>query len=249
MTNQTRRPLMVANWKMYKTIPEACEFVLDFLPLVQDTANEVVICPPATAIAVLESVLSETNIALGAQNLYPKPEGAFTGELSPQMLLDAGATYCILGHSERRGYFAETDVLVAEKTQAALNAGLMPIVCIGESLEQRESGQTLAVLRESLIASLAGVEPTAQLVIAYEPIWAIGTGKVATPQDAEEAIAYIRSVLSEIWGETAQTVRILYGGSVKPENIAEIIACPNIDGALVGGASLAAESFALIANS
>lgn len=248
MKEIVRWPLYAANWKMYKTSSEAEAFMQEFLPLLGDHDNEVVICPAATLLAVVAQAATGSCVVVGAQNMHWQTEGAFTGELSAAMLKDAGASYCIVGHSERRQLFHEQAADVAKKAQAALAAELTPIICLGETLEQRESGQTLQVLHDDLQASLAGIAPTVQVVIAYEPVWAIGTGQVATPQDAEEACAHIRASLREIWGELADAVRILYGGSVKPGNIEALMACPNVDGALVGGASLNAESFAAIAN-
>lgn len=247
MRAQERQPLLAANWKMYHTSAEATAFMRDLPPLLADNGKQVVICPPATLLPLLAQSRNE-RLEIGTQNIHWQAEGAFTGEISAAQAVDAGATWCICGHSERRQYFAETAEQVAWKSAAALAAGLKPIVCVGESLEQRQSGRALQVLHDDIQASLAGVEPTPQLVVAYEPVWAIGTGQVATPQDAEEAIAHLRAAVAEIWGETAQQVRILYGGSVKPANISALMACPNIDGALVGGASLQAQSFAQIVN-
>jgi triosephosphate isomerase len=243
-----RQQVLAANWKMYKSAAEAQAFAGEFLPLLQENAAQIIICPPATLLAELRWQFAGSRVAVGAQNIHWENEGAYTGEISAAMAADAGAAFCLCGHSERRQYFGESAPTVALKTAAALKAGLIPIVCVGESLQQRESGQTLQFLHDDMQASLSGVTPTPGLLIAYEPVWAIGTGRVATPQDAEQAIAHLRAALSEIWGELARQVRILYGGSVKPDNIGALLACPNIDGALVGGASLSATSFAAIVN-
>jgi triosephosphate isomerase len=185
---------------------------------------------------------------LGGQNIYWENEGAYTGEISAAQAADAGAAYCLAGHSERRRFFGESAQMVSLKAASAFQAGLTPIICVGESLAQREKKQTLPFLHKDILYSLKGIAPDQQLIIAYEPVWAIGTGLVATPQDAEEAIAHIRATLAGIWGDVALKVRILYGGSVKPDNIGAMLVCPNIDGALVGGASLDAHSFAAIIN-
>jgi len=233
---------------MYKTLEEGRAFAQEFLPLLADNAAEVIICPPLTLLGELRQQFTGSRVKLGVQNIYWENEGAYTGEISAAQAADSGATYCLTGHSERRQHFGETAATVALKAAAALKAGLVPIVCVGETLPERESGQTLALLHDDVIASLSGIAPQANLIIAYEPVWAIGTGKVATPQDAEEAIAHLRASVAEIWGEMAQKLRILYGGSVKPDNIAALLNCENIDGALVGGASLNAQSFAAIVN-
>ncbi|MCL1975182.1 MAG: triose-phosphate isomerase [Firmicutes bacterium] len=242
-----RERLIVANWKMYKTAAEAQRFIQDFLPLLHDTA-QAIICPPITLLSKMHSLCAGSRIVLGVQNIYWENEGAYTGEISAMQALDAGAAYCLTGHSERRQFFNESAHMVALKTTAALKAGLKPIVCVGENFTQRENGQTLQILHDDILASLKGIEATKCLTIAYEPVWAIGTGQVATPQDAEEAIAHLRACLAEIWGELAAEIPILYGGSVKPDNISALLACPNIDGALVGGASLSAAGFAAIVN-
>jgi triosephosphate isomerase len=233
---------------MYKTMAEARAFAVEFLPLLQENAAQIIICPPATLLAELQLLFAGSRVALGAQNIHWENEGAYTGEISACQAVDSGATFCLCGHSERRQYFGESASIVALKTASALKAGLIPIVCVGESLAQRESGQTLQFLHDDIQASLSGVEPNPSLMIAYEPVWAIGTGRVATPQDAEQAIAHLRIALAEIWGQTALQTRILYGGRVKPDNIGALLACPNIDGALVGGASLCAQSFATMVN-
>lgn len=243
-----RQQVLAANWKMYKTREEAISFVREFLPLLQANTAETIICPPATLLHDLQILLTGSRVKLGAQNIHWETEGAYTGEISAAMALDAGATYALCGHSERRQYFGENSATVALKARAALAAGLVPIVCVGETLQQRQSGQALTVLHDDLLASLAGIEAEPNLIVAYEPVWAIGTGQVATPADAEAAIAHIRASLTEIWSKAAQQTRILYGGSVKPDNSGELLACPNIDGALVGGASLDAAKFAAIVN-
>lgn len=243
-----RQQVIAANWKMYKTTQEAWEFAKELLPLLKENEAQVIVCPPATLLAGLRVHFAGSRVTLGAQNIHWEDEGAYTGEISAAQVADAGAAFCLCGHSERRQYFGESAATVALKAAAALNECLTPIVCVGESLHQRESGQTLPFLHDDIQASLSGIEPNPILLIAYEPVWAIGTGRVATPQDAEEAIAHIRASLAEIWGDTAYEVSILYGGSVKPDNIGALLACPNIDGALVGGASLSAASFAVIVN-
>ena len=241
-----RKPIIAGNWKMYKTIAEALEFA-DAVKNDSDTENvEAVICAPFTIIKDLKAALKGTNIKLGAQNFHYEDEGAFTGEVSAKMLLEIGAEYVIVGHSERRQYFNETDETVNLKVKKALSTGLTPIICVGESLEQREQGVTGKVITEQIEAALVTVSPEEALktVIAYEPIWAIGTGKTATSTQANEACMQIREKLSKIYGEdTSQRIRIQYGGSVKPGNIKEIMSQSDIDGALVGGASLVAEDY------
>jgi triosephosphate isomerase len=244
----TRAPYLAANWKMHKTVGEASEFIDELLPAVEGAAAELVVCPPFTALhAVVERCRGGT-VRVAAQNMHEEPSGAFTGEVSAAMLVDAGADAVILGHSERRELFGESDEALARKLPAALAAGLEPILCVGESEEARDAGQTEAVLERQLQADLAGLEAAAiaGVVIAYEPIWAIGTGRTATPEQAQEAIAFIRDVLRER-GAEADRVRIIYGGSVKPANAAELLAQDDIDGALVGGASLEPAEFAAIA--
>jgi triosephosphate isomerase (TIM) len=245
-----RKKLLAANWKMYKTPAQAQEFVRAFVPLVKDLSrDEVALCPPALCIPALVNELKGTSIGVGAQNMYWEKEGAFTGELSAPMLIAAGCTHVIIGHSERRQYFGETDASVNKKLEAALEAGLTPIVCVGEVLEERESGITDDVLRRQCTVAFRGIsgEKAAKLTVAYEPVWAIGTGKTATPQIAAEAHSVIREQAAKAFGdEVASKLRILYGGSVKPENASALMAEAEIDGALVGGASLDAKSFAAI---
>ena len=242
---------MAGNWKMYKTPAETRAFFEKFRPLVENvTEREVVICPPFTNLEAAAGAAKGTRIHVGAQNLYWAKEGAFTGEISGRMILDCGCSHVIIGHSERRQYFGETDETVLKKTVAALEAGLAPIVCVGERLEQREAGETATVLQGQFQGGIAGLSPEqfAKIVIAYEPVWAIGTGKTATPEIAAEAHAVIRAAARAKFGAAADAVRILYGGSVKPDNTATLMAKDDIDGVLVGGASLEAESFGKIVN-
>ncbi|WP_406677615.1 triose-phosphate isomerase [Moorella sp. ACPs] len=245
-----RRPIIAGNWKMHNTTEKARELVTLLRPLVGATDVEVVVCPPFTAIAATVNAAAGSNISVGAQDLFWEDEGAYTGEVSAPMLKDLGCRYVIIGHSERRQYFGETDATVNKKLHAALRHGLVPIVCVGETLAEREAGKTLDVVRRQVQEGLKelAAEQVATLVVAYEPVWAIGTGRTATAADAQEVIAFIRETLSAMYGEKAQATRIQYGGSVKPENIAELMAQPDIDGALVGGASLDAISFAAIVN-
>ena len=244
-----RRPILAANWKMHKTAAEARAFAAAFAPLVADAAGvDVVLAPPFTALAALGPALAGTAIALAGQNVHPEPQGAYTGEVSAAMLRELGCRYGIVGHSERRTLFGETSAFVARKAAALLREGIRPIVCVGESLEEREAGRTPAVIDAQIRESLEGLpaERAAELVVAYEPIWAIGTGKTATPALAQEVNARIRAALRARFGGGADAIRIQYGGSVKPENAAELMAQPDIDGALVGGASLEPESFSRI---
>jgi triosephosphate isomerase len=244
-----RLPIIAGNWKMYKTIEETVEFTTSLKGLLKDVPDskvEIVICPPFVNLQAAGTIIKGSNIKLGAQNLYPKQEGAFTGEISPLMLRSAGCSYVIIGHSERRQYFNETNEFINEKVKITLEYGMNPIICVGEKLEEREKGLTFDIIKDHVVNGLKGIprEKVQNVVIAYEPVWAIGTGKNATPQQAEEVHKYIRQLLSELYDEqTSQTIRIQYGGSVKPENIKELMKCENIDGALVGGASLKADSF------
>ncbi|HEX2097057.1 MAG TPA: triose-phosphate isomerase [Solirubrobacterales bacterium] len=242
-----RTPYLAANWKMHKTVAEAGEFVDALLPRIAATQHDVVICPPFTALTAVVERRYGTAIKVAAQNMHEEETGAFTGEVSAGMLVELDVEAVVLGHSERRQHFNETDEALSRKVPAALAAGLEPILCVGESEEARDAEQTDAVLVTQLTADLVDVEPTriSDVVIAYEPIWAIGTGRTATPEQAQETIAFIRDVLRER-GAAADRVRILYGGSVKPGNAAELLAQPDIDGALVGGASLDPEDFAAI---
>jgi triosephosphate isomerase (TIM) len=243
-----RRPLLAAHWKMHKTVAEMRRFVEELLPRVGEAPADVALCAPFTALGQLVEALRGSGVLALAQNVHEDPSGAFTGEVSVPMLQELGVDGVVLGHSERREHFAETDAALARKVPAVLDAGLLPLLCIGETESEREAGETEAKVRRQVEEDLAGVpdERLAGVVIAYEPIWAIGTGKVATPQQAQEAIAFIRTVLSERSPERAERVRILYGGSVKPDNARELLALPDVDGALVGGASLEPDSFAEI---
>jgi triosephosphate isomerase (TIM) len=245
-----RKKLMAANWKMYKTPDQTRDFFRDFLPLVEKhDRDEIAVCPPFVNVPAAVEAARGSNIAIGAQNMYWEKEGAFTGEISTGMLLCVGCTHVIIGHSERRQYFGETDDTVNLKLKAALEAGLVPIVCVGEVLEEREAGLTEDVLRRQCLRAFHAIsgKKAAKLVIAYEPVWAIGTGKTATPQLASEAHQVIRSEAGKALGEElAENLRILYGGSVKPENAKALMSEAEIDGALVGGASLDAKSFAAI---
>lgn len=245
-----RTPILAANWKMHKTQGEAVRFAQAFLPLVKDaTAVEIVLAPPFTALARVGEALAGSNVALAAQNVNPEPQGAFTGEISAAMLADLGCRYAIVGHSERRSLYGEDDAFVARKARALLERGIRPIVCVGETLAQREAGQTFPVIGAQLEGSLAEIAPerAPEVVIAYEPVWAIGTGRTATPAMAQEVHAFVRERLAGRFRAAAQAIRIQYGGSVKPENVDDLMAQPDIDGALVGGASLDPEAFARIA--
>ena len=244
-----RRPILAANWKMHKTVGEALDFVEGLLPLIGDLDQvEVVLAPPFTALDRVGQRLAGTAVALAGQNLNPAEQGAFTGEVSAAMLADLGCRYAIVGHSERRSLYGEGDALVASKAAALLARGLRPIVCVGETLEQREAGGTFDVVGNQLTGSLAEVPNGAEteLVVAYEPVWAIGTGRTATPETAQQVHAFIRGRLAVRFGEAGQQIRIQYCGSVKPENVDALMAQPDIDGALVGGASLDPEVFARI---
>jgi triosephosphate isomerase len=242
-----RTPYIAANWKMNKTVAEAAEFIDALLPRIAATQHDVVVCPPFTALQEVVERRRGTAVRVAAQNMHYDESGAFTGEISAPMLVELDVEAVVLGHSERRQFFGETDEALAKKVPAALAADLEPILCVGESEDARDAGQTEEVLERQLQADLAEVadEDVAKVVIAYEPIWAIGTGKVATAEQAQEACAFIRDVL-RARGAAADDVRILYGGSVKPGNAAELLALPDVDGALVGGAALVAEDFAAI---
>ena len=240
--------MIAGNWKMNCLGGEAAELAAAVVRGCGElSGREVVLAPPYTALAAVRDAVAGSAVALGAQDMYWEPAGAFTGEVSGPMLVDAGCSHVIVGHSERRQYFGSTDYTVAKKTAAALAAGLTPIVCVGETLEQREAGNTMQVIDHQVAGSLCEVAQGdfSSVVIAYEPVWAIGTGRTATPEQAEEVHGHIRTVLAGVTGagERAAQVRILYGGSVKPDNVDALMACPNIDGALVGGASLKAEDF------
>jgi len=245
-----RKKLMAANWKMFKNPEQTRVFFRDFLPLVGGhTRDEIVVCPPSIDLVVAVEAARGSHVAIGAQNLYWEKEGAYTGEICPGMLLDIGCTHVIIGHSERRQYFGETDDMVNFKLKAALEAGLTPIACVGEVLEEREANLTEDVLRHQCMRAFHAISSrkAAKLVVAYEPMWAIGTGKTATPQLASDAHELIRGETAKAFGEEfAANLRILYGGSVKPENVKALMAEEEIDGALVGGASLDPKSFAAI---
>jgi triosephosphate isomerase (TIM) len=245
-----RTPICAANWKMHKTRPEAAAFADELPPLVADEldAVEVFICSPFTALAPIVERLTDSEIRVAAQTMHFEDAGAFTGEISPRMLTDLGVDGVVVGHSERRQYFAETDEALARKVPAALAAGLAPILCVGETLDQREAGETGSVLRSQIGADLAdvGEDDLDRVVIAYEPVWAIGTGRNATAEQAAEAIGFIRSLIANRSESAAAAIRILYGGSVKPENAADVLSPDGIDGALVGGASLDPHDFAAI---
>jgi triosephosphate isomerase len=245
-----RKKLIAANWKMYKTPQQARDFCRAFIPLVSNhERDEIVLCPPFVDLAIVHDITKETNIWLGAQDVFWEKEGAYTGEISAQMLKMAGCTHVIIGHSERRQFFNETDDTVNKKLIAALNAGLIPIVCIGEQLAEREAGLTDDILRRQCQGAFREIarEQARRITIAYEPVWAIGTGKTATPEMAAAAHVTIRSELEQIFGaQAANAIRILYGGSVKCENCKSLLTHPEIDGALVGGASLDPAAFAAI---
>ncbi|WHE06535.1 triose-phosphate isomerase [Thermoanaerobacterium thermosaccharolyticum] len=246
-----RRPIIAGNWKMHMTPSEAVNLVNELKPLVADTDVEVVVIPPFVDLVDVKKALDGSNIKLGAQNMHWEEKGAFTGEVSPLMLKEIGVEYVVIGHSERRQYFAETDETVNRKVKSALNHGLKPIVCVGETLSQREDGKAFDVVREQTKKALDGVLKTdvTNVVIAYEPIWAIGTGKTATSKDANDVIKVIRETIASIYDtSTANDVRIQYGGSVKPDNAKELMSESDIDGALVGGASLKAQDFTKIVN-
>jgi len=241
-----RRNLIAGNWKMYKTVAEAIALVEAIVKGAGGAPGDTLVAPPYTALAVAVAAAKGSPVAVAAQNMHFEKEGAFTGEVSAAMLLDLAVTHVILGHSERRQHFAETDAGVAKKTKVALDAGLVPISCLGETLAEREAGQTMDVVGRQLSAILDAVtaEEAKRVVIAYEPVWAIGTGKVATPEQAQEVHAFIRKRIAAKHGQpVADVLRVLYGGSVKPDNVKGLMALPDVDGGLVGGASLKADSF------
>jgi triosephosphate isomerase len=243
----SRKALIAANWKMYKTPAEAKAFVDAFLPLVAShSRDEIALFPSPVLLPTVVAACNASNVAVGAQNIHFAEEGAYTGETSIGQLIAVGGTHTLIGHSERRQYFAETDEIVNKKLHTALKHGIIPIVCIGEVLEEREAGKTASVLQTQINGAFAGItaEAAAPIVIAYEPVWAIGTGKTATPEIAEDAHKVIRIEIEKLLGaEAAAAMRILYGGSVKPDNVTALMAQPDIDGALVGGASLKPDSF------
>jgi triosephosphate isomerase len=248
----SRKPFIAGNWKMFKTGSEATDFIKDFIPLVESwEKSQIALATPFTALSDAVKAASGFSLIIGAQNLHWESEGAFTGEVSAKMILATGATMVILGHSERRQLFGDTDEWVAKKIEAALEAGLFPIVCVGETLTDRKQGRTFNVLANQLTGCLAGLtdQSLANIVLAYEPVWAIGTGVTATVEQAQEAHAFIRGRLSrQSSPEAAAAIRILYGGSVKPDNARALLEQADIDGALVGGASLKPDSFAQIVN-
>lgn len=243
-----RKSLVAANWKMHKTISEAVKFVEELQKLVGSLDDrEVLIVPPFTALHAVGNALNRGDFFLGAQNCFWEEKGAYTGEISPVMLKDVGCSYVLVGHSERRNIFGETDEMISKKVKALLRAGLSPVLCVGEKLEEREAGQTFQVVERQLKEGLLdiNVQSLAKIVIAYEPVWAIGTGKTASPAQAQEVHTFIRSTIEKISGDksVAEGLRILYGGSVKPDNVDELMKEPDIDGLLVGGASLEVSSF------
>lgn len=246
-----RIPVIAGNWKLFKTIGESVALVDDLKPLVANIHGvEIVIAPVFTALSRVCDVAKGSNVLLAAQDCYWEEEGAFTGEVAPKQLKDAGCSHVIIGHSERRQYFGETDLSVNKKTKAAIAAGLTAIVCVGELLADREAGQTFSVIEAQIQGGLAGLEADSlkHVIVAYEPVWAIGTGKTASDAQAQEVHDFIRRLIASLFNQpVADTVRILYGGSVKPDNVKGLMSQPDIDGALVGGASLKAESFAAIA--
>jgi triosephosphate isomerase len=246
-----RKPIIAGNWKMHYTIEEAVKVAEELKPLVKDAKCDIVICAPYIHLPALVQTLKGTRIMVGAQNMHFEEKGAFTGEISPGMLEELGVTYVILGHSERRQYFNETDEAINKKLKAAFQHFLIPILCVGESLEQREEGQTVEVIKNQVVKALESLdaEDVKGIVVAYEPIWAIGTGKTATSEQANETIAAIRKMIEDLYGsEVSEAVRIQYGGSVKPSTIKEQMAMSDIDGALVGGASLLSKDFSEIVN-
>ncbi|MDH4230438.1 MAG: triose-phosphate isomerase [Nitrospirota bacterium] len=237
---------IAANWKLNKTIGETREFLRSFIPAVQNVTDvDIVVAPPFTSLSAAAEEIKDTNVQLSAQDLFWEEKGAYTGEISPLMLLDAGCKHVIIGHSERRQYFSEEDVIVNRKIKAAKKAGLGVIFCVGESLAEREAGKTFDVIKREVESGLAEVDSD-NLVVAYEPIWAIGTGKTASNEQAQEVHAFIRKILGNLYGDKAQGIRILYGGSVTPDNVDGLMACKDVNGALVGGASLKPDSFAKI---
>jgi len=252
MTTAYRRPVIAGNWKLNKTLSEATQTARDLKArLAGASTAEVIISPVFTALGSVRSALEGSAIGLAAQNVYPEDQGAFTGEVSAPLLRDVGCRYCIVGHSERRHLMGETDAAVHAKTKALLAHDLQPIICVGETLEEREAGATLKIVLGQLSAALADITPeqAEKGMIAYEPVWAIGTGRTASPSDAQNVHQAIRARVEETHGSAlARSLRILYGGSVKPANASDLLAQPDIDGALVGGASLVAESFAAIVN-
>jgi len=242
------KPLIAGNWKMYKTPSEAELFALELKKIPQQNDRDVLVCVPFPALVGVSRILKDSGIFVGAQNVYPAKEGAFTGEVSPLMIKDAGASFVICGHSERRQIFEETDQFISEKVKIVVDCGMTPILCVGETLQQNEEGKTFSVVESQLKIGLQHISSSLinNVVIAYEPVWAIGTGKNASPQQAQQVHLFIKRVLEKIYGGSSTMVRVLYGGSVKPENIDELMSQPDINGVLVGGASLKIESFSRI---
>jgi triosephosphate isomerase (TIM) len=247
-----RKPVIAGNWKLYKTNQEAADLVAKLIPDVKKNRDvEIVVAPVFTALTTVKAIIYGSNIMLSGQDCFWEKEGAFTGEVSPEFLVDAGCSHVIIGHSERRQFFGESDETVNKKIKAAIKAGLTVLFCIGETLGEREAGKTFDVLKKQVTGGLVGItkEQLKNAIIAYEPVWAIGTGKTANDEQAQEAHAFIRTLVAGLYNITAgDKIRILYGGSVKPENIKGLMAQPDIDGALVGGASLESESFSAIVN-
>ncbi len=243
-----RRPMIAGNWKMYKDLTEAVELTNGIKRGVYRIDNvDIVVCPPFTNLGEVSEMVLNSEVALGAQNCHWEKEGAYTGEVSVGMLKSVGCRYVIIGHSERRKYFGETDETVNKKLKASLAGGLIPIVCVGETLEEREASRTIEVVKTQVVGGLKGLgeEALEKLIIAYEPVWAIGTGKTATPEQAQEVHAMIRKLLADLYSkEFSSSIRVLYGGSVKPDNIEELMKAEDIDGGLIGGASLKADGFA-----
>jgi triosephosphate isomerase len=245
----TRRPVIAGNWKMYKTLAETRAFFDSLIPAIQDVEHcEIVVAPPFTALTTAVEEADGTRVAISAQDVFWEEQGAFTGEISVQMLVDAGCAYTIIGHSERRQYFGETDESVEKKTRSAIKGGLEAIVCVGETLAERDGGTALDVVRRQVRGGLGQLTEAdlSHIIVAYEPVWAIGTGRTATPEIAGEMHSEIRKIIAELYGASAGKIRILYGGSVKPDNIKALMQRDDIDGALVGGASLDPASFASI---
>ncbi|MFA5097288.1 MAG: triose-phosphate isomerase [Candidatus Margulisiibacteriota bacterium] len=247
-----RKPIIAGNWKMFKNAKETRAMLTELIPLVKEAAErEIVVCPPFIDIEPAVGVCKGTNVKIGSQNIFWEEKGAFTGEISPGMIKDSGCEYAIIGHSERRQYFGETDATVNKRLNAALKVGLIPIVCVGETLEEREKNRTFEVIEKQLKGGLSGLlkEQALKTVIAYEPVWAIGTGKTASPAQAQEVHAFIRKQLEGLFGkDVSSSIRILYGGSVKADNIKELMSQEDVDGGLVGGASLEAAGFSKIIN-
>ncbi len=245
-----RKPIIIGNWKMNGSMAFAKEFVSELNTLVTSKACDIAICPPATLLNTLAEALKNTNIALGAQNVHFEEKGAFTGEISTGMLKECGVKYVILGHSERRKYFADSNADICKKVKSTIAANLIPVLCVGESLKEREEGNTEIHLHTELQECLQGIQHPENIIIAYEPLWAIGTGKTATPQEANETIGFIRRELAKIFSEEiAQKIRILYGGSMNAQNAKSLLDMPEIDGGLIGGVSLIVKDFVSVINS